>query len=156
MDFLYIFFTENTRGEKVTLRPISRGVSYVSYVLMSKRINPPACGLFFLLCSIEIGEVLLCNGGVVIIRKQTINPLGLQPLPLYFTYVKHMGRKGYPVRDGIFFLPITPRRVVSFSSRLPRGVWSLFPPLLVEIGEVSPCDGGVIVQYLLAASSVCR
>ena len=23
------------------------------------------------------------------------NPLGLQPLPLYFTYVKHMGRKGY-------------------------------------------------------------
>ena len=23
------------------------------------------------------------------------NPLGLQPLPLYFTCVKHMGRKGY-------------------------------------------------------------
>ena len=23
------------------------------------------------------------------------------------------------------------------------GVWSLFPPLLVEIGEVLPCNGGV-------------
>ena len=95
-----------------------------------------------------------CDGGVIvhtlIIRLYVLknilsssNPLGLQPLPLYFTYVKHMGRKGHPVRDGIFFLPITPRRVVSFSSRLPRGVWSLFPPLLVEIGEVLPCNGGV-------------
>ena len=44
----------------------------------------------------DIGEVLPCNGGVKIIRKQTINPLGLQPLPLYFLYRKHKGRKGYP------------------------------------------------------------
>ena len=69
--------------------------AYVSYVLLSKKINPHACGLFFLLCSIEIGEVLPCNGGVRIIRKQTINPLGLQPLPLYFLYRKHRGRKGF-------------------------------------------------------------
>ena len=86
----------------------------------------------------------------------------MQPLPLYFTYVKHMGRKGYPVRDGIFFLPITPRRVVSFSSsaRRDRGLLRLsecravlaraMPSVsnLVD-RQLSPCDGGVIVHTLI-------
>ena len=72
-----------------------------------------------------------CDGGVLVhtliiclyVLKNILsssNPLGFQPLPLYFTFVKHMGRKGYPVRDGLFFLPITPRRVVSFSSSARR------------------------------------
>ena len=72
-----------------------------------------------------------CDGGVIvhtlIIRLYVLknilsssNPLGFQPLPLYFPCGKHMGRKGHPVRDGLFFLPITPRRVVSFSSSARR------------------------------------
>ena len=41
----------------------------------------------------DIGEVLPCNGGVIIIRKRTINPLGLQPLPLYFLAENTWGEK---------------------------------------------------------------
>ena len=73
-----------------------------------------------------------------------------------------MGRKGYHVRDGLFFLPITPRRVVSFSSsaRRDRGLlrlsecravlaWAMPSVSNLVDRQLSPCDGGVIVHTLI-------
>ncbi|MBP3350000.1 MAG: hypothetical protein J6L03_05135, partial [Bacteroidaceae bacterium] len=60
-----------------------------------------------------------CNGGVRIMRKRTINPLGLQPLPLYFLTENTRGEK-VTRACGIFFLLCS-----------------------IEIGEVLPRNGGV-------------
>ena len=47
-----------TRRDAIVLRPVSRGVSYVSYVLMSKRINPPARGSNYVWSYPTFGDIL--------------------------------------------------------------------------------------------------
>ena len=77
-------------------------ISYVSFVLLSKKINTGV--IFLYLCpsvyKTSSGEVFLHLLSLCLKKNilSSSNPLGLQPLPLYFLCVKHRGRKGYHAR----------------------------------------------------------
>ena len=74
-------------------------ISYVSFVLLSKKINTGV--IFLYLCpsvyKTSSGEVFLHLLSLCLKKNilSSSNPLGLQPLPLYFPCGKHMGRKDY-------------------------------------------------------------
>ena len=93
------------------------------------------------------------------------NPLGLQPLPLYFPCGKHMGRKCYPLRVLLlrqknirtYFLQVV---YFSSSARRDRGLLRLSESRAVLARampsvsnlvdrQLSPCDGGVLVHNLI-------